>query len=541
MVHGPCGLLNPKAPCMRDGTCSKSFLKNFEPVTWFDKEGYVHYKRSPNGHHVLRNGIQIDNGYVVPYNKRLSSRFNAHINVEYRGWNMMIKYLFKYISKGADRVRFSIQQAEQDSTSTSTNGHSSVDEIKNFVDGRFICPHEAAWRILNFAIHERNPAVQILAVHLERMQNVTFRDNSKLQSIINNPSFGKTTLTEWLSNNNSETESEGRNLTYTEYPSKYHWDASGKVWIHRVQLCTPAIERLTYVHPTSGELFYLRMLLCHQKGCKSFADIRTVSNTTHATFRDACEALSLIGDDREWQTAFIDASTWATSSELRSLFVHMLLFCEVNKHLLLWEIEWKKMSDDIRLSINGSSRNTNLFVNDFDLQQQVLLEIEKLLRSATPSKSLKNFGLPMPYEVVLATLRNRLLMEETTYDRPALAAQHSQMHATLNADQLRVYNAAIHPHTSETQTTIIIWDEAPMSDRRCFEYLDRTLKDILDNAAHPFSGKSVLLGGDFRQTLPVKPRGTRSEIIASTLPMSYLWQFFKVYTLNENMRVRGDA
>ncbi|KAJ0799663.1 putative DNA helicase Pif1, P-loop containing nucleoside triphosphate hydrolase [Helianthus annuus] len=80
-----------------------------------------------------------------------------------------------------------------------------------------------------------------------------------------------------------------------------------------------------------------------------------------------------------------------------------------------------------------------------------------------------------------------------------------------------------------------------MSDRRCFECLDRTLKDILDNAACPFGGKSVLLGGDFRQTLPVKPKSTRSEIIASSLPMSYLWQFFKVYKLNENIRVRGDA
>jgi hypothetical protein len=36
-----------------------------------------------------------------------------------------------------------------------------VDEIKNFVDARFICPHESAWRIFNFDIHARSPPVQV--------------------------------------------------------------------------------------------------------------------------------------------------------------------------------------------------------------------------------------------------------------------------------------------------------------------------------------------------------------------------------------------
>ncbi|XP_035835338.1 uncharacterized protein LOC110865421 isoform X3 [Helianthus annuus] len=616
MIHGPCGLLNPNSPCMHEGKCSKRFPKPFQSETQFDKAGYAHYKRLQGQHHTLRSGIQIDNGYVVPYNKRLCSRFNAHINVEYCGWNMMIKYLFKYISKGADRVRFAIYRAHQNSASTSTHEPPVVNEVINFLDGRFICPHEASWRILNFPIHERHPAVQILAVHLENMQNVTFRDNHNLQSIINNPSFGKTTLTEWLSNNNAD--SNGRDLTYTNYPSRYRWDVSAKCWIYRAQMRTGAIGRLVYVHPTSGELFYLRTLLSHQKGCKSFDDIRTVSNTTYTTFRAACDALGLTGDDREWQTAFAEASTWATSSELRSLFCHMLLFCEVSQPLALWESEWRKMADDMLLALNSASSNPDFYVNDHDLQQHLLLEIERLLNSATPSKSLKDFGLPLPPTTILATLRNRLLMEEICYDRAVLASQHSEMHSLLNADQLQVYNVVKDSTTTESQvlifvyghggtgktflwttiislfrsigkivlavaasgiaalllpsgrtahsrfhiptnltdksncdikkntqladllkqTALIIWDEAPMSDRRCLECLDRTLKDILEDETRPFGGKSILLGGDFRQTLPVKPRCTRSEIIDSTLPKSYLWPFFTLYTLSENMRLK---
>ncbi|XP_076883420.1 uncharacterized protein LOC143532186 [Bidens hawaiensis] len=71
------------------------------------------------------------------------------------------------------------------------------------------------------------------------------------------------------------------------------------------------------------------------------------------------------------------------------------------------------------------------------------------------------------------------------------------------------------------EAELIIWDEVPMSDRKCFEALDRTLKDILDNNNDPFSGKSILLGGDFRQTLPVKPKASK----------------FKIFRLTQNMRV----
>ena len=56
------------------------------------------------------------------------------------------------------------------------------------------------------------------------------------------------------------------------------------------------------------------------------------------------------------------------------------------------------------------------------------------------------------------------------------------------------------------QTDLIIWDEAPMNDQRCFEALDRTLRDIIDTPDSLFGEKPVVLSGDFRQTLPVKKR-----------------------------------
>jgi hypothetical protein len=49
--------------------------------------------------------------------------------------------------------------------------------------------------------------------------------------------------------------------------------------------------------------------------------------------------------------------------------------------------------------------------------------------------------------------------------------------------------------------SLVIWDEAFMTHRMAFEALDRTFRDLLQtnlatNAALPFGGKVIVLGGD---------------------------------------------
>lgn len=89
------------------------------------------------------------------------------------------------------------------------------------------------------------------------------------------------------------------------------------------------------------------------------------------------------------------------------------------------------------------------------------------------------------------------------------------------------------------KTRLIIWDEAPMVQKQCFEAVDRTFRDLLriDNPNSerlPFGGKIIVFGGDFRQILPVIPKGSRSDIVYHSLNSSYLWDHCQVLTLSKN-------
>ncbi|XP_024010402.1 ATP-dependent DNA helicase pfh1-like [Eutrema salsugineum] len=93
------------------------------------------------------------------------------------------------------------------------------------------------------------------------------------------------------------------------------------------------------------------------------------------------------------------------------------------------------------------------------------------------------------------------------------------------------------------KTDLIIWDEAPMSHRHTFEALDRTLKDLLSEkdpsaSEKPFGGKTVLLGGDFRQILPVIPHGLRADTVQASVSKSSLWDSCNVFVLEKNMRLQ---
>jgi hypothetical protein len=127
---------------------------------------------------------------------------------------------------------------------------------------------------------------------------------------------------------------------------------------------------------------------------------------------------------------------------------------------------------------------------------------------------------------------------------PGGRTPHSHFKIPLETKHNYMCNVKKNTHLAELiiQTSLIIWDEAHVNHSYCFEALDRTLRDILSNTNpdaqnRQFGGKTVILGGYFRQTLPVIQNSTKQQILKACIVYSYLWRNCVVLQLNENMRL----
>ncbi|GKD67867.1 hypothetical protein Tco_1321957, partial [Tanacetum coccineum] len=148
--------------------------------------------------------------------------------------------------------------------------------------------------------------------------------------------------------------------------------------------------------------------------CKTLTPCPAVNDILYATNKAACEALGLLGGDQEWREALQEATTFATSSELRKLFVQILMFCDVSNPVSLWDTFWKDMSDDIPRRLAKTLHLPQIEKRETKMKASFLFDLETMLNSN--SKSLKHFGLPLPPEDMLKILQNRLLMEERNYN-----------------------------------------------------------------------------------------------------------------------------
>ncbi|KAK9756014.1 hypothetical protein RND81_01G067100 [Saponaria officinalis] len=68
-----------------------------------------------------------------------------------------------------------------------------------------------------------------------------------------------------------------------------------------------SIGRIYDVSSGCGERYYIRTLLNLVKGPRSFEKIHTINGITYITYKEACYALGLLGDDKEYVDAIIQA------------------------------------------------------------------------------------------------------------------------------------------------------------------------------------------------------------------------------------------
>ena len=145
MTHGPCD-----QRCQVNGKYSKRFPKTFRDATSMDQNAYVSYRRRDTGktfccHPNKPYDPKYDNCWVVPYNKVFLLSYQCHINIECCASIKSVKYIHKYIYKGHDRITMVIEDT--------------LDEVKIYLDSRYISAPEGIWRLLELKMYAEVPKI----------------------------------------------------------------------------------------------------------------------------------------------------------------------------------------------------------------------------------------------------------------------------------------------------------------------------------------------------------------------------------------------
>ncbi|XP_023741901.2 uncharacterized protein LOC111889982 [Lactuca sativa] len=614
MIHGPCGNDQPFMPCMKKGKCSKRFPREYTDHTYIDEDGYPIYRRRNDGNNVLKKGVSLDNRNVVPYNKILMKQYQAHMNVEWCSQVGSIKYLFKYINKGPDRITTSIVDPTKKKKQQIENNDD--EEIGECYNCRYISACEACWRLFAYDIHYRTPPVERLSFHLENKQPVVFKPNQHLNQVVSKPTVAASQFLAWMECNKHD--EDARKLSYVEFPTKYVWNKSDKIWTKR-KTKSKALGRLNHVSPKAGDIYYLRILLNKIKGPTSYEDIKTINGIVHDSYKDACYALGLLDDNREYISSINETHHWATTSFCRSLFVMLITSDSLSSPAHVFEETYQYLSDDVihvheqEIGVRGLKLKEDAIFN------LTLSYIEKSLLSCGLSlKQIPNMSFP-DHRYIQESC-NMLIQDELNYDPGVIEVEHQDLYSKLNVEQKNVYHTVMNAVNNNqggvfflygyggtrktfvwktlsaairskgeivinvassgiaalflpggrtahsrfiipinltensfcsiapdsdlaallNKARLIIWDEAPMMHRHCFEAFDRTLRDIVRSFDRnkAFGGKTIVFGGDFRQILPVIQRGNHSDIVQASLHSSRLWSECTVLRLTVNMRLQ---
>ncbi|KAL6140312.1 hypothetical protein ACLB2K_058612 [Fragaria x ananassa] len=592
MIHGPCGPLNPRQSCMNKGTCSKGYPKPFANFTVQGEDAYPVYRRRQNRLPVSlrgRGNMTVDNRWVVPYNPWLLLRYNCHINVEVCGSIKSVKYLYKYIYKGPDRVSLELQSNPE------------FDEIRQFVDARWVCAPEALWKIFKFALNKVYPTVERLQIHLPNMQQVTFNAERTVEDILEDDRPKMSMLTEFFTLNQSDDDAKA--YLYREIPEHYRWEKNKKEWVKRIRNWK-VLGRIYSVSPSESEKFYLRVLLNHVRGPESFLDLLTVNGVLQPTFKQAAENRGLLENDNSIRMCLAEASAIRMPLALRRLFVTILVYGVPAGVRALWDEFAHFMMEDYTSSNDDVANRNRLLrdlnrilqqfgknIRDYDLPQltgepednigmprciedELFIDVPQAdidaidhlnndqtvafntIMSAVNGKESALFFVDGPggtgktylYHALLANLRrmNHIVLATASSGiaaniLPGGRTAHSRFKIPLKV--LPSSMCSIGKQSSLAQlvrdSTAVIWDEAPMTNRDVFELVDRTFQDIMD-VELPFGGKIMIFGGDFRQVLPVIPKGTRSQLIDASIMGSSFWPDTRILRLRQNMRSIND-
>ncbi|XP_027126648.2 uncharacterized protein [Coffea arabica] len=587
--------MNPTNPCMRQNhKCRNNYPKDFSEYTKYGKNSYPIYKRQDDGRKVYIREHELDNLWIVPYNPYLLAKYDGHINIEICSAIEAVKYIYKYIYKGHDKVIYQLTAEQADKI---------IDEIKNFQSARWVYASEAMWRIYAFDLNVISPSVILLHLHLQNCQSMCFDESQPLTDVIQDDKLSRTMLTEFFSMNRTNENAENLNLLYKEFPQHFVWDQDDRIWYTRKR--GQVIGRVITAHPIEGERYYLRMLLMHVRRPTSFDDLKTVNGYLTCSFKEAAQLRGLLHIDNGAQDCLSEAIVYRMPQSLRQLFAVILVHCSPPDPQKLWSQFQPFLSEDIAadsslskdqiitkalasiddyLQIMGKSIKQYGF-SDFipdvqfsdptkEIQAELAISVsredlaavsmlnpgqqfafDRIMQKVNTNTSAAFFidgpggtGKSFLYKTLLATIRSRCDIALATATSGAAASilpggrtAHSRFKIPLHHEANNTCNLSKQSSISQliTVAKLIIWDEVAMAKKYAIESFDRLLRDLL-NSDQIFGEKIIVFGGDFRQTLPVVRKGQKEDYISASVFNSYVWSQLEKIQLTQNMGASLD-
>ncbi|XP_055331216.1 uncharacterized protein LOC129583443 [Paramacrobiotus metropolitanus] len=482
-------------------------------------------------------------------------------------------------------------------TDSSGNKVLNMDEIQAFVDSRYISAPEAHWRLSKYEMHAKSHTVVRLPVHKPNEQEVYFAAGEE-ETAVESASTRDTMLTAWFKLNQKD--ADARSILYHDIPIKYRFEIGA--WKKRVnETGGKAIGRMYAVNPRDCERFYLRLLLLHVAGPLSFTDLQSVNGETFATIKDSARARGLLENSDHWIQCMEEASGTAMPAAMRCLFVTILICGNLppSDARNLWQTYNQAMSEDFRrnrtpdAAIFFAYTDVNKRLDSFgvsllrpyqisepprpsEFQEEIIdkkAELKKGSEMFAPmnegQKTVTNAVMDAVHErsnercifvgapggtgktFVFTAIAHQLTGEgisvvcmASTGIAGNLLPRGTTVHTgtglplKLDSNSRLAVSSRNHLGIKLRNAKVFLWDEAPMSSAMALETIDVSLRELMQNNL-PFGEKVMVLGGDYRQVLPVIERGNKAQQLAASLKRSQLWRFFKTYKLHQNLRAEN--
>ncbi|KAM1736615.1 hypothetical protein ACFX12_014956 [Malus domestica] len=510
MIHGLCGIHNSRSPCMKRGSCKRNYPKPFAPTTVRGNDSYPVYRRRDNHNPVSLHqnaSIMVDNRWVIPYNSWLLLRYDCHINVEICCNIKSVKYLYKYVYKGPDRVAFEVH-------------HEPIqDEIKQFVDARWsFLPriplarkHDNTYTGSSLKVSPNEGEKFYLRILLNHVRGPTSFDDLRTVNDIVQPTFIKAVEQQDLLEDDDSIRQCLREASNIRMPS-----ALRRLFVTILVYCEPhGVRRL-------WDEFHSFMV-------EDYSVSSTINNTS---------ILNKLLQD-------LNGLLVQHSKSISDYNLPQITQDCVRDNTLP-----KIIQDEVSLDISEADLNAvhNLNEDQMAAYNSIVSANERqdnaIFFVDGPGGTRKTYL----YRALLATLRSNghIILAIATSGiaatiLPGGRTTHSRFKIPLSPDASSTCSISIQSDLAELirKTSVVVWDEAPMVHKFAFETLDQTFKDII-GVDLPFGGKVMIFGGDFRQVLPVVPKGTRSELMQASMINASFWGHVKIIRLKHNMRSIND-